>query len=483
MDQVRSLRALLADVQDSDAEPILAALETDGWTLHVRRASGSDELEDALLERGWDVVLFGGEGANAVPARKALALVRLADPNLPFLAVTRSVRRHDLAAVVRGLEGGIAFAAGPAEVVGCLARELDEARQRRAEGKAHRLLLAQQAITDHVAAGLGAEGLLTRTLASLGETLGWVCGAIWLPDGDPARLRCAASWVADDSGPAVAAFSQGSGRLRLAPGSGLPGRVFAFRRPAWVRDMRHDGQDPRSGAARHARLKGAIAVPLGSGDDCAGVLELFAHDARDHDAETATMLATLGGQLARALTRERAVALHDPLTGLATSALLTEHVALALARARRSGASVMVLHLRLDAGQDLLANLAGRVIDVLRNTDVLARTGPSELGVLLADLRFGPSEIFERVGGRVVEALEEPLLLAGEEFRVQPTIGYATFPGESETAAELLAEAARSASARRRSPAPSGESPIASSSGPDRESSAMTPLHSTKPST
>lgn len=481
MDHLRTLRALFADVQDSDAEPILAALEEDGWVLHVRRAGGSDELEEALLERGWDVVLFGGEGKNAVPARKALALVRLADPHLPFLAVTRSVRRHDLAAVVRGLEGGIAFAAGPAEVVECLERELGEARMRRADGKAHRLLLAQQAITDHIAAGLGVEGLLTRSLASLGETLGWVCGAVWLPDGDPARLRCAASWVAPDSGPAVAAFSQGSGRLRLAPGSGLPGRVFAFRRPSWVRDMRHDGQDPRSGAARHARLKGAIAVPLGMGDDCAGVLELFAHDEREHDAETAVMLATVGGQLARSLAHEHAVALYDPLTGLATTALLTEHVALALARARRSGASVMVLHLRLDAGHDLLANLAGRVIDVLRNTDVLARTGPSELGVLLADLRYGPDEVFERVGSRVAEALEEPLLLAGEEFRVQPTIGYATFPGGAETAAELLAEAAQSARAGRRGPPPSDGWDTASSSAPEPGSSALTPLRRTKP--
>ena len=82
-----------------------------------------------------------------MPARKALALVRLADPHMPFVAITRSVRRHDLAAVVKGLEAGIAVAVGPGEVVETLQRELDSARGRRAEGKAHRLLLAQQAIT------------------------------------------------------------------------------------------------------------------------------------------------------------------------------------------------------------------------------------------------------------------------------------------------------------------------------------------------
>ena len=96
--------------------------------------TGGDGLEAALLDRGWDAVLFGGEGDAAVPARKALALVRLADPHLPFVAITRSVRRHDLAAVVKGLEAGIAVAAGPAEVAETLQRELAAARTRRAEG-------------------------------------------------------------------------------------------------------------------------------------------------------------------------------------------------------------------------------------------------------------------------------------------------------------------------------------------------------------
>ena len=68
-------------------------------------------------------------------------------------------------------------------------------------------------------------------LGALGETLGFACGAVWLPEGDGPTLRCGASWIAADAGPAVNAFAQGSSRLRLAPGRGLPGRVFAFRRP------------------------------------------------------------------------------------------------------------------------------------------------------------------------------------------------------------------------------------------------------------
>ena len=245
-------------------------------------------------------------------------------------------------------------------------------------------------------------------------------------------------------------------------------------------NVRADAQEPRAGAARHARLRAAVAVPLGHGEDPAGVLELFARDVREHDPETAAMLATVGGQLASALTRESVTSLRDPLTGLPTAALLEEHVELALARARRSGASVIVLHLRLLAGPDLLAPLAMRVTDVLRATDVLARTGPAELGVMLSDLRYAPAEVIGRVCGRLSEALEEPLLLAGDEVRVEPVIGHASFPADADEAGALLQLAAQAAHAAKPGTAPSRPWHTESSSAADRESSGSTPLRSTR---
>ena len=49
---------------------------------------GVEALTAALQRRSWQAVLYGGEGTEAVPSRKALELVRLADPHLPFIAVT-----------------------------------------------------------------------------------------------------------------------------------------------------------------------------------------------------------------------------------------------------------------------------------------------------------------------------------------------------------------------------------------------------------
>ena len=71
---------------------------------------------------------------------------------------------------------------------GVLTRELEQARMRHRVGGAHRLLAAQQAIGDHLAAGLEPTELCDRVLATLGESLSFTAGAIWRPDG--AVLRC-----------------------------------------------------------------------------------------------------------------------------------------------------------------------------------------------------------------------------------------------------------------------------------------------------
>ena len=150
----RNLRALLVDVGPTRQGEIAAALEDAGWTLHAEVADGTDALSAALARRGWDVVIYGGEGIEPVPARKAMALVRVADPQLPFVAAVPSVRPGDLSAFVQGFGPEAIIAPDPARLPEVLEQVLTAAHDARADADlAHRLLLAQQAITDHVAAG------------------------------------------------------------------------------------------------------------------------------------------------------------------------------------------------------------------------------------------------------------------------------------------------------------------------------------------
>jgi EAL domain-containing protein (putative c-di-GMP-specific phosphodiesterase class I)/GAF domain-containing protein len=280
---------------------MVRAMEEAGWRLSFEHADGAERLGAALQRRGWGAVLYGGDGPRAVPARKALALVRLADPHLPFLAVSPYVHAGDLAAVVRGLDGVAAVVPDPAELPRAVRRALDTTRLRRRVGGAHRFLLAQQAVTDHVAAGLEPGELLARVLATLGETLGWTCGAVWRPSADGVELRCAATWHSASAGAEAAALAEASRRTVLAAGQGLPGRVWAFRRPAWVADLASN--EPRAATARRAGLMTATAFPIAIADRCAGVIEFFSHGISEPNPEVSAMFATVGGQLALYLER------------------------------------------------------------------------------------------------------------------------------------------------------------------------------------
>src|SRR5919204_296106 len=91
-------------------------------------------------------------------------------------------------------------------------------------------------------------------LAAMGESLAWDFGAVWLPDGD--ALRCAATWPDDSE------FAAESRALRLAPGEGLPGRVWAASNPAWITGVPIEAGFPRKEAAARLGLNSAFAFPM-----------------------------------------------------------------------------------------------------------------------------------------------------------------------------------------------------------------------------
>ena len=123
------------------------------------------------------------------------------------------------------------------------------------------------------------------------------------------------------------------------------------------------------------------------------------------------------------------LAYHDPLTGLPNRIMVEQQLDLALARARRTRGSVVMMFVDLDdfkevndrlghaAGDRLLAAVATRLRGVLRDSDLLARQGGDEFLVLLTDLTDDPGPAAESVAGKLLDALREPFVLAGAELR------------------------------------------------------------------
>jgi diguanylate cyclase (GGDEF)-like protein/PAS domain S-box-containing protein len=147
------------------------------------------------------------------------------------------------------------------------------------------------------------------------------------------------------------------------------------------------------------------------------------------------------------------LAYHDSLTGLPNRALLAEHLDLALARARRSSGSVALLYLDLDdfklvndslghaAGDELLCQIAMRLQDRRRATDLLARQGGDEFLVLLSDLDTDPVATARVAAEGMLEALSRPFTICGAEFNVGASIGIGLFPRDAADAEQLLRHA------------------------------------------
>jgi diguanylate cyclase (GGDEF)-like protein len=171
------------------------------------------------------------------------------------------------------------------------------------------------------------------------------------------------------------------------------------------------------------------------------------------------LVQTLSTSRARALrtveerTRQlRHQALHDSLTGLPNRQLLTERAELLLDRGRREGAQVAALFMDIDdfkgvndnlghlAGDQLLREVARRIVKTLRETDSVGRMGGDEF-VILAGGRptdAGP----ERLAERLLESMREPFAIAGTRgalLSVCASIGIAV--GDRRDSEEMLGDA------------------------------------------
>src|SRR5438552_2221098 len=124
-------------------------------------------------------------------------------------------------------------------------------------------------------------------------------------------------------------------------GIGLPGRVLANGRPAWIVDVTKDTNFPRAELAQDIGVKAAFGFPVLISKEVVAVLEFFSDTPHEPDEALLETMAHIGTQLGRVIERKRYEeqlihnAVHDPLTQLPNRVLFLERLAQALARARR----------------------------------------------------------------------------------------------------------------------------------------------------
>ena len=144
------------------------------------------------------------------------------------------------------------------------------------------------------------------------------------------------------------------------------------------------------------------------------------------------------------------MARHDALTGLPNRVQLREHMEGVLAHVRR-GAKAAVLCLDLDGfkgvndtlghpvGDELLRQVARRLKENARETDLVVRLGGDEFAVV--QVNAAQPEGAALLAGRLVEAMRAPFDLQGQRAEIGTSIGVVLADAEATTPDELLRSA------------------------------------------
>lgn len=215
-------------------------------------------------------------------------------------------------------------------------------------------------------------------------------------------------------------------------------------------------------ATRHAAV--CVLGPAGEGDEAAMAFDLGADDAVGPRVTGEELALRTRGLLRRKRHSDRRrarmqdglrLAIRDPLTGLYNRRFAVPQLAAVAARARADGTPFAVMVMDLDrfkqvndryghaAGDQVLVEVARRLSENLRDSDVLARIGGEEF---LAILPASSIIVARRVAERLCEVMDDlPIrLISGEELRVTVSIGVAVAGGgdDASFAVEGLVEQA-----------------------------------------
>lgn len=146
------------------------------------------------------------------------------------------------------------------------------------------------------------------------------------------------------------------------------------------------------------------------------------------------------------LDRLASQARHDPLTGLANRTLLHERLRAARDASVQRGEPLLVLSVDIDgfkpvndsyghaAGDALLLELARRIQACTRSGDTAARTGGDEFTLLLPGSGAGVAAGMAR---RIMDAVAEPVQVAGKELRMTASVGIALGSGSGSRAEKI----------------------------------------------
>lgn len=145
------------------------------------------------------------------------------------------------------------------------------------------------------------------------------------------------------------------------------------------------------------------------------------------------------------------MATHDSLTGLPNRRMLNDRLNEVIARSKRSERLIAVLFMDLDgfkdvndnfghnAGDMLLKQVAERLMEAVREIDLVSRMGGDEFTIILESVITVQDVIV--VADRIIEIIQKPFDIGDASAHVTTSVGISIFPNDGLDAGTLLRKA------------------------------------------
>jgi diguanylate cyclase (GGDEF)-like protein len=321
------------------------------------------------------------------------------------------------------------------------ATALDEAKRGHEEARA--LLELARAL----AAATTSDEVAQRLVDAVPEVVDCDRVSVWLWEDDARELSCQAS--SGDAQPEAY-------ELRISPDDTAHlAALLADPQPKPLFfDLNSDDDLLRNQLNQYGGVA-LIIAPIVARGEFLGTLSVSVTTEPDRLQPRRDLLDRLSGvvaQAASALQTARLVdkvthqAQHDGLTGLANRAVFGERMEQALATAGESDEPVGLFFVDLDdfknvndewghhAGDEVLCEVARRLLTTVRASDTVARLGGDEFAIVLSGVE--DNSVVDAAAERVLRAFDEPFLVGDDPLRLGASVGRAVWPDD---AAELEA--------------------------------------------
>src|SRR5882672_3640742 len=241
-------------------------------------------------------------------------------------------------------------------------------------------------------------------------------------------------------------------------GLGLVGQAVREKRPVISNDIQNDPQRMMKKECLERGIHSLAALPLLVGGVPVGVLNLYAGELGFFDGEELGLLVGLAGNISFGLEhieseeKVRYLAYYDSLTGLANRTLFLERLVQYVSTAGREQHQLALVIVNIErfktindtfgrqAGDALLKQVVGRLLELAKDPNRVARVGADHFAVVVPNLKHEESLVrgLEQ-GSRCIDG--DPYIVTGTELRISTRSGVALFPGDGDDADTLFRNA------------------------------------------